>query len=414
MRRILFVDNEPKFLEALMTILRPQQAKWDMAFVPSGQAALGFLETTPFDAIVTDLHTPGVSGTSLLTCARERFPEVIRIGLSEQVETLLQEVPVAHQFLTKRCDLAELRVAVERACKQKDLLDDKVIRHTVGALGELPSVPRIYQKLTRALEDPEVPLNDIAGIVEQDVAISAKLLRLVNSAFHRTVQDIVTVEVAVRYLGLNMIKHLVLSMEVFHAFEGTRKIAGFSLEALQSHSQLTAKIAACLPLPRHVADAAIVGALLHDVGKLVLAWKMPGRFERFLATAREQNRPLYQVEQELCGVTHAEIGAYLLGLWGLPYSITEAVAHHHVPALVPHRHFDALGAVYVANLLAHGQATPVPGHAPEAHDPIDLHFLQDLGVADQLPSWQAMVAQQAGACPASHDQGGAIGEKGRP
>ena len=100
-------------------------------------------------------------------------------------------------------------------------------------------------------------------------------------------------------------------------------------------------------------DAAIVAALLHDIGKLVLAYKMPDRFARLLARAQAEEKPLYQVEEELWGITHAEVGAYLLGLWGLPLRVTEAIAYHHAPSAVPHQRFDALAAVYVANLLAH-------------------------------------------------------------
>ena len=393
MKRILLVDDKPKNLEDLKLTLCPQD-QWVIAPVPDGEAALAALETGPFDVIVTDMRTAGVNGTSLLSCVQRQFPEVVRIGISQQMKTPLQ-VSMAHQILPAPCDSAKLRVAVERSCKLKDLLNGEAICRTVGALGELPSIPKVYQELTQALEKPDIALNEVATIVEQDIAISAKLLQLGNSAIFQTTGDFATIKAAVSYLGLNMIKNMVLSMEVFRVFDGAEKIAGFSLEALQSHGQLVAKIVAQLPLAKQIADTAIVAALLHDIGKLVLAWKMPRRFARFRAVSREENRPLYQVEEELWGITHAEIGAYLLGLWGLPQSITEAVAYHHAPTRVPHLDFDAVGAVYVANLLAHGQANSAPDHILEAHAEMDLPFLQDLGLIDQLSGWQAMAKQMA-------------------
>ncbi len=381
-----------------------------MAFVAGSEAALAMLEATPFDVIVTDPRLAGVKKTSLLNFVKDRFPGVVRIGLLDQGDAALQEAPIAHQFLTKPCEPSELRVAVERSCKLRDLLNDEFISRAVGSMSDLPSLPKVYEELTSALRNPNISLNKIAKIVEQDVGISAKLLQLANSALFGTVRDMNTVHMAVSYMGLDVIQHMVLSLEVFRSFEGLGKIEGFSLEATQEHAQLTAKITARLLPAKYMADTAIVAALLHDVGKLVLVSKMPGRFKRCLETSREQNRPLYQVEEELGGITHAEIGAYLLGLWGLPYSVAEAVAHHHKPTRVPHQNFDAVGAVYVANLLAHA-------HAPEAktswdvEDPIDVEYLQAVGVADQLEGWQAMAKQMAMPQQNENEQQEADGEK---
>ncbi|MCH7979188.1 MAG: HDOD domain-containing protein [Acidobacteria bacterium] len=410
MRRILFVDDKPKVLEELKVVMRPQQEKWEMAFVAGSEAALAMLEATPFDVIVTDPKLAGVKKNSLLDCVRERFSGVVRIALLEQSDTSLLAAPVAHQFLTKPCEPSELRVAVERSCKLRDLLNDEFINRAVGSMSDLPSLPKVYEKLTRALRNPNISLNKIAKIVEQDVAISAKLLQLANSALFGTVQDMNTVHMAVSYMGLDVIQHMVLSLEVFRSFEGLGQIEGFSLEATQEHAQLTAKIAVRLLPAKYLADTAIVAALLHDVGKLVLASKMPGRFKRCLEASREQNRPLYQVEEELGGITHAEIGAYLLGLWGLPYSVAEAVAHHHKPKRVPHQSFDAVGAVYVANLLAHAHA-PGPKASRDVEDPIDMEYLQKLGVADQLKEWQAMAKLMARPQQSASEQQKADGKK---
>ncbi|MCZ6753538.1 MAG: HDOD domain-containing protein, partial [Acidobacteria bacterium] len=330
--------------------------------------------------------------------------------LLEPSDASMQAAHVAHQFLTKPCEPSALRVAVERSCKLRDLLNDEFISRAVGSMSDLPSLPKVYEELTSALRNPNISLSKIAKIVEQDVAISAKLLQLANSALFGTVRDLNTVHMAVSYMGLDVIQHMVLSLEVFRSFEGLGQIEGFSLEATQEHAQLTAKIAVRLLPAKYLADTAIVAALLHDVGKLVLASKMPGRFKRCLETSREQNRPLYQVEEELGGITHAEIGAYLLGLWGLPYSVAEAVAHHHKPTRVPHQNFDAVGAVYVANLLAHAYA-PGPKTPRDGQDSIDMEYLQAVGVADQLEGWQAMAKQMASPQQRASEQQEADGEK---
>jgi len=402
MRRILFVDDEPRVLEGLQRTLRPHRHEWDMAFAPGAEAALALLEASPFDVIgVSDMRMPGVDGAALLSRVRELYPQMVRIVLSGQTElaVALRAVPVAHQFLAKPCDASMLRVAVERACHLKDLLNDESICRIVGSMGELPSLPRVYEELTQALASPDASLAHIARIVERDVAISAKILQLVNSAFFGLAQPITTIRGAVSYLGINMLKNLVLSVEVFRAFKADKKVAGFSLERLQKHAQLTARVASRLPAQKHLADVVMVAALLHDVGKLILAWKLPDRFLQALDRARAEGRPMHAVEKDLSGVTHAEIGAYLLGLWGLPYAIVEAVAHHHAPDRVPHTTFDALAAVYVANLLAHEEELPNPPGLTPWPPPIDTEFVNALGFAESLPQWRATAAEMARASP---------------
>ncbi len=355
MRRILFVDDEARILEGLRRMLRPQRHEWDLAFAQGGEPALALLEATPFDVIVSDMRMPGMDGAALLSHVREHFPQMVRIVLSGHTEmsTALRVVPVAHQFLAKPCDAQTLRVAVERACHLKALLSDDSIRHTVTALGDLPSLPRTYEALTQALADPDVSLAKVGKIVEQDVGISAKILQLVNSAFFGVSHSMTNIQSAVSYLGINTLKSLVLSVEIFRAFKPRGDLPGFSLEKLQQHAQMTAFIAARLPVPKHLSDIAMVAGMLHDVGKLIMAWKRSEQFGKFLVEATQDNCPLYKIEQKEMGFSHAEIGAYLLGLWGLPYTIVEAVALHHAPRRVPHQHFDAISAVYTANLLAH-------------------------------------------------------------
>lgn len=394
MRRVLFVDDEPEFLEGLKRMLRPQKQEWELAFAPSGATALALMAASPFDVIVTDMRMPGMDGIDLLERVQEEHPQVVRIVLSSHTElsTALRLVPVAHQFLAKPCDAHMLRVAVERACHLKALLHDDSIRRTVGAMGDLPSLPRTYHALTLALADPDTSLQKIARIVELDVGISAKILQLVNSAFFGVARSITNIQKAVGYIGFSTLKCLVLSVEVFRVFAPKGSLLGFSLEDLQRHARLTASIASRLPVPSHLVDIAIVSGMLHDVGKLIMAWKFPERFVKLMVEARQEKCPLHQVEEREFGFSHAEIGAYLLGLWGLPYAVVEAVALHHAPHRVPHQNFDAASAVYVANLLAQelDSSSPTMG---ETGLQSDGEYLVSLGVQDDIPQWRAMAAE---------------------
>jgi HD-like signal output (HDOD) protein len=376
-------------------MLRPQRQDWEMAFAQSGEAALAILQASPFDVIVSDMRMPGIDGATLLCRVREQYPHMVRIVLSGHTElsTALRVVPIAHQFLAKPCDADTLRVAIERACHLKALLSDEAIRRTVAALGDLPSLPRTYEALTRALADPEVSLNRLSKIVEQDVGISVKVLQLVNSAFFGLVHSMTNVQSAVSYLGINTLKSLVLSVEIFRAFKPKGGLPGFSMEKLQHHSQLTAQIAARLPVPKHLIDIAVVGGMFHDVGKLILASKLSEHFGDMLVEAQAAGCPVFKVEERANAFGHAEIGAYLLGLWGIPYAVVEAVALHHGPNRVPHQNFDAISAVYVANLLAHELEEAASG-GPSIYNLENFREeLSSLGVWEMIPDCQAMAKE---------------------
>jgi HD-like signal output (HDOD) protein len=394
MRRVLFVDDELRILDGLRRMLRAQRFEWDMAFATGGEAALSLLEASPFDVVISDMRMPGMDGAKLLGQVRERYPHVVRIVLSGHTElaTALRAVPVAHQFLSKPCDAGTLRVAVERACHLKALLNDEAIRRQVGALRDLPSLPRVYDALTQALSDSDPSLQKLARIVEQDVGISAKILQLVNSAFFGIAHSVTNIEHAVIYLGINTLRSLVLSLEIFRVFAPRNPLPGFSHEGLQTHARLTAHIATRLPVPRHLADIAMVAGMLHDVGKLILAWKFPERYRNLLAQAAAEHCPLYQVEEREYGFGHAEIGAYLLGLWGLPYILVEAVALHHAPARAPHQGFDAVSAVHAANLLAHEVESPPPESSTEILPGNNQAALEALGAGEDLAAWRALAA----------------------
>lgn len=302
----------------------------------------------------------------------------------------LQAMPVAHQFLSKPCDALELENVVERACGVQELLNDDTgsLRQMIGRINQLPSAPKTYHALMQVLAEDRAGIDDIARLLKQDMAICAKLLQVVNSAFFRLARRIANVEEAVRYLGFAMVRNLALTVEVFQSAE---PLCGLSLEALQEHALRVAALAKRLCRDKAQAEDAFMAGLLHDIGYLILATEMPDRLEQALRQAAQEQIPPYQAEYQLLGVSHAEIGAYLLGLWGLPYPIIEAVANHHQPQRVPQRGFDALAAVYLANLLVQETAAPsLPGR--QSPDPA---YLESLGIVPaQLAEWRDLALEQ--------------------
>jgi len=390
MKRILFVDDEPQILEGLQNLLRRQRDKWEMVFAQGGEKAVELLEQGHFDVIVTDMMMPGIDGAALLKIVGEKYTNTVRIVLSGYTELAgaVRAIPVAHQFLTKPCRPAELENVVERACNLQLLINDEALQKTIGKIETLPPLPRMYAALTKALSDPDTGADDVAKILEQDMAMCAKLLQLVNSSFFVSAKQITSVQFAVVRLGFQIVKNLVLSLEVFKS-NAPIQIEGFSAENLQKHALLVANIAKQIcPNPQQSEDA-FMAAMLHDIGTLIMAMEMPDKLKQAIALSQAEGLPLEKAEEKLFGVTHAEIGAYLLGAWGLPYPVVEAVANHHRPQRVLSHSFCPLAAVYIAE----GLVSEIEADS-ESPALLDLDYVEALGVTDQLSSWRKMTEKQ--------------------
>jgi len=384
--RILFVDDERRVLEGIERLLFHKADEWDVVCVGSGAEALEELEDEPFDVIVTDMRMPRMDGAALLAEVHARFPKVVRFVLSghAELEASLRAVPIAHQFLTKPCKAEILEGVVERALALQQLMGDVAVCEAIGHIKELPSLPAVYAELTQALTDPDTGTGEVAAIVEKDMAMSAKVLQLVNSSFFSRGAEIAEVRAAVVRLGIDTVKNLVLTVEVFKPRPSGGSIAGTTMEALQAHALLTGALASKIVEDRAQAKDAMIAGILHDVGKLILAQELPDRMDAALARAERDGVPIHEAEALEIGVGHGEIGGYLLGIWGLPYPVVEAVSHHHAPLRAPEREgISILAAVHLANAIASGTEP-------------DEALVARLGVADRIDGWRQLAEELSG------------------
>jgi HD-like signal output (HDOD) protein len=394
MKRVLFVDDEPQMLSGLQRLLRPQRHEWEMKFAEGGEQALVALDETPYDVIVTDMRMPGMDGVTLLEQVKDQWPQMVRIILSgyTELEATLRTVPVAHQFLTKPCDPDRLKDVVERACALQSLLNREALRATIAQMGDLPSQPGVYLALAEALADPATSMADVAQLIEQDIAMSAKCLQLVNSAFFGLGRRVARIQEAVHYLGLETLRALVLHAGAFEAFAPTRPIDGFEISALQRRSHLAARIARRLAPDARARDDAFTAGMLHGIGLLVLARQDPYEFGAAIAEAQRAGAALHEVEYAHHGSSHAELGAYVLGIWGLPEPIVDGVAHQHRIARLAGPALDTPLAVHVATVLA---AERCPEAVATPAGALDAATLAAAGAADRVVGWRALAAGES-------------------
>jgi HD-like signal output (HDOD) protein len=246
----------------------------------------------------------------------------------------------------------------------------------------------LYSAIVEKCQDSESGLEDIARIIASDLGMTAKILKLVNSAFFGLGRPIADVQEAVAYLGIETIKALVLTLHAFSQFEDSAA-GSFSFPELWRHSMETAAAAKAIAqfedADRKLMDEAFLSGMLHDTGKLVLAFNFPESYEASRRAAHAQGLPILAAEREAFGASHADVGGYLLGLWGLPVGVVEAIALHHTPQLSTAGEFGPLTAVHVANCLAReSQPEPSLSGRPE----LDLVYLETLGLAGRIDGWR--------------------------
>ncbi len=330
-RRVLFVDDEPHVLRAIANRLRRHRHRWEMVFTTSGAEALVELSRARFDVIVSDLRMPGMDGAELLERARAAHPCVVRIVLSGHADqrTVIGVLPFAHRYLIKPCDAEELASTIERTCEIQAMLGKPILREVVGRLDRIPSVPRLYAELIARVAEPGVGPSELSRIIECDPAMAAKVIQLASSSCFGPARPVVSIRQAVRELGVELLSTRALTQLAFVPLPPTPDCEReFSLERVQTHSLTSARLAARMVSNPALADAAFTAGLLHDVGRIVIAMNLRPQHARVLAMLRD-GASREEAERVTLGVTHAEVGAYLLGVWGLPHAIVEAVACHH-------------------------------------------------------------------------------------
>jgi putative nucleotidyltransferase with HDIG domain len=353
-KQILLVDDEVEILQGLRRRLRFQNPDWSMTLETDPKEALSRLRQQRFDVLVTDMRMPGMDGPELLAHAREIHPDMPRIVLSGQTtrEASVLTASLAHRCLAKPCDVSVIGKAVSQCCRLRDLLPDTEFAKITGRLSALPSLPTYFSVLREEANRRDASLGRIARIVEQDPALTAKVLQLVYSAFFGLGGGASSIEEAVGYLGIDVIRALVSSNSAFEVLGPDDTGAA---EALSRHSLLTGRLAARIAETTtsdpKLAAIALQAGLLHDIGKLVLDEK------------------------------HEEVGAFLMGLWGLPDEIVDAIAFHHAPRESGQQEFSPLTAVHIADAL-------LDEHDRPTRQRLDTGYLSALGLDGSIDSWR--------------------------
>jgi putative nucleotidyltransferase with HDIG domain len=295
---------------------------------------------------------------------------------------------VAHRYFSKPFDPMALTEAVKRLSETRQSATNEKVREYVGKIDALPTQSQTYLHLTKALGSASASIHEISNMIAHDPALTSKVLQTVNSAMFGPARRITSVMEAVQLIGFQVLRALVLGIQVFDFFQNNA--LKVSLNQLWAHSLDTAlrakRLSALEDMPDSACDEAFLSGLLHDIGKVALAASSPHEYQRLWAEHRRHSRALREAESREFGATHAEVGAYLLKLWGLPETIIEAVELHHKFDPLNVRGFSPLLAVFAAQELS-----PERGNDPQA-----LDLLEEAGFGPRIRLWRAALEHAPG------------------
>ncbi len=384
-RRVLFVDDEPNILDGIKRMLRPYRQDWEMMFATSGALALEQLDKVPVDVVISDVMMPGMNGVELLSLVADQHPGTARIILSGHMnkELAARSIGPAHQYLTKPCRADDLVASISSVCDLRDKLSDSQLVGMVTSMKHIPSAPKTYLELIDLLHSPAASVASVGDVIARDPSLSAKVLQMANSAFFALPQTVSSPAHAATILGLDTLKALVLAANV--ASELSREqIASFPIESLWAHSLRVGtrarKLCEIEGTEKMVADQAFIAGMLHDIGKLLLAMNAPTEYRQVLSDSGVY--PAHEIESRLWDVSHSEVGGYVIGIWGLPTAIVDAVFNHHRPSDGSVEGFSPTTAVHIANHLSRDMGL---SHAPAE---LDMALIGELRLEGRIEEWQ--------------------------
>ena len=238
---------------------------------------------------------------------------------------------------------------------RQTITDDRTAQFLsrIEAARNLPTLPQVLLKLIEACRNEEKTVRDIAQIIGGDSALSARILGIVNSPFYRRAEKIVRLDDALFQLGRDAVRSIAISASIHQVFSRVNGRSLFNMKLYWHHALL------CAVLARRLAEKAsfkapelaFLSGILHDVGRLVLWVNFPDEYGRVLQAARSRSETLLEGERGM-GITHTEVGSWLLTRWGLDAFTADAARYHHEPLERIHNAFPLIKIIYAANILS--------------------------------------------------------------
>ncbi|MDG5815069.1 response regulator [Chitinispirillales bacterium ANBcel5] len=348
---ILFVDDDEMVLNAIeRTFLF---SDYSVYTARDTDEAFKILESTDIDMVVSDIRMAPVNGYRFLKLVKERYPKIIRIVLSAygDREMMIKTIGdgVAKLYMLKPWDNDELIDTVGHIFKMYNSLDELKLIEKIDKNQWLPPMPKVYSKILKAVEE-ERDMKEIASLIEHEPATSAEVLKLVNSSFYGL--SIGSVHQALVYLGIRTVKDVVLFAEIF-SNNGHQNSA--ERETLFRHIGFCNTLLHRFHLTlfnRKISEEYSTAGLLCDIGRLFILSNYPDKYKQLSSQWESEPEQMANVEKEIVGFTHEQVGAQILNWWNLPAYIVESCYVHHDPSLSKLLPPKIVALIHIADVYA--------------------------------------------------------------
>lgn len=389
--KVMLLDPHGEYLNWPKKLQKTHQ-NWEVFCIDDPETLISRLEIDHYDAIIISSAVKDYTELSVLRRAQEVSPSILRFQLGSKLETpkeIAQKVELTHRIFPDPSNIEKIAETIEYLFKITRLINRPTLKHFISQNKRLPAAPTTYKDLTQELSSDTTDARKIGAIVEQDPALSAKIIQLVNSSYFGLPRQISHIPEAVSIIGIRMLRGLALSSQTSDIYPPHKNWKYFSFEKVNQRSLLVARLARdiCQDIgtDKGIMEQAFLGGLLHDVGILVMASQDPASYLKVLQYSVKEEKPLHAAERKITGVYHGEVGAALMALWNIPALTVEAILFHPIPFLSKDQSFQPLTAVHVADALI----PPVWQHkTSQMNSQLSEAYLERIGHLNDLHRWK--------------------------
>jgi len=319
MTTVLLADSDDTRAASLLEQLRHSRPHWQYVAFTHGKDVLEHAVHNEIACVVTEMTLADMTGGELLTQLKTSHRDIVRLAYSTSIEkeALLEGSYATHRFVNRALAVEQLIFAIEGSIKLQVLFNTDSLLKLIGDVNALPSLPQIYKDMMAELTSAQSSLQKVARIIESDTALTAAIVKTVNSSFYGLSQPVESVSQAVALLGAYLIKNITLTAKVFSQFDGDAREMQ-RLSAINNNGNragaLCNHLARLASVSRSTVNHTQMAGLLGNVGELVILNRKKTAAKQVVS---EQAEHTFSTELQ---------GAYLLQTWQMPDTVVEAVA----------------------------------------------------------------------------------------
>ena len=362
-------------------------------FADNQQKALNVIVEENISIVVTDLQSSKLNVQEFITTLQENFPKIFRLCMVS-ADSKIKAARLSkniHRCIRMPLDKVELlKVLGDYAKLAINNLDAHLIEK-INGLGAIPVLPEIYLRLEKELCRSTFSMNRIAEIIQADPLMVARILHIAHSTFYNIPSGVANLLQALNFLGVNIVKFLVLYVKVFSMRDVSSETQSI-LKEIKTHSINVAKLSKAMMEKetnnKNMIEHAYITGLLHDVGKILLL-QFKDKRKDISYSQFTHNLNSHEIEQNLFGVSHVNVGTYTLRLWGFHDEIIEAIASHHDLKIIENKELSLKEIIFIANAFSYEleeiSANISKSYGTEKFDQWDQLFKEDIRPALNLP-----------------------------